>query len=428
MRTFTLIWFGQLVSTIGSDMTEFALILWVWEATGSATSLALVGFFFQLPRIPISLIGGLIVDRFSRKQLMILGDTIAILSTVGIGLLFLTKNLQIWHLYGAAMLNGGFGQIQGLAYSTSISSMVPPLQLTRANSMNSAVHYGSAIFGPALAGVLYPSIGLMGILLIDLATFGIAIATLLSVRIPQPAPHTRTESETWLTKLTFGFREVWRQPSLRSLLLISTTFWFFHDLGGAIYNPMILIRTNGNAQVLASTASAAGIGGVTGAILLSFWGGPRRRVTGMLAGFIGAGLSKTMFGLGRTPQIWIPTQFCSSLNFPLLGSSENALWMNSIIPKNQGRVFAGNSLIFQGVSAIATLIAGPLAEVIFEPLITSQKKLPFLSSLLGSGPGTGISLLYVLTSLCLVLVGILGFRTSQLWLNEIPTPDCHKSR
>jgi hypothetical protein len=135
-----------------------------------------------------------------------------------------------------------------------------------------------------------------------------------------------------------------------------------------------------------------------------------------------------MFGLGRTPQIWIPTQFCSSLNFPLLGSSENALWMNSIIPKNQGRVFAGNSLIFQGVSAIATLIAGPLAEVIFEPLITSQKKLPFLSSLLGSGPGTGISLLYVLTSLCLVLVGILGFRTSQLWLNEIPTPDCHKSR
>jgi hypothetical protein len=306
--------------------------------------------------------------------------------------------------------------------------MVPPRQLTRANSMNSAVHYGSAIFGPALAGVLYPSIGLMGILLIDLATFGIAIATLLSVRIPQPAPHTRTESETWLTKLTFGFREVWRQPSLRSLLLISTTFWFFHDLGGAIYNPMILIRTNGNAQVLASTASAAGIGGVTGAILLSFWGGPRRRVTGMLAGFIGAGLSKTMFGLGRTPQIWIPTQFCSSLNFPLLGSSENALWMNSIIPKNQGRVFAANSLIFQGVSAIATLIAGPLAEGIFEPLITSQKKLPFLSSLLGSGPGTGISLLYVLTSLCLVLVGILGFRTSQLWLNEMPIPDCHKSR
>ncbi|MBE9077517.1 MFS transporter [Romeria aff. gracilis LEGE 07310] len=419
MRTFIIIWAGQLASTIGSKMTGFALTLWAWDVTGSATALALVGFFYQLPRIPITLVAGLIVDRFSRKQLMMLGDTVAALSTVGIGLLFFTENLQIWHIYGAAMLNGGFGQIQSLAYKTSISSMVPLHQLTRANSMNSAVHYGSAIFGPALAGVLYPIIGLMGILLIDLMTFGVAIATLLSVRIPQPAPQPTTEIETRLAKLTFGFREVWRQPSLRSLLLITTAFWFFHDLGGAIYDPMILARTNGSAQILASTASAAGIGGVTGAILLSFWGGPRRRVTGMLAGFIGAGLSKTVFGLGRSPAVWIPAQFCSSLNFPLLGSSENALWMKSITPEKQGRVFAANSLVLQGVSAIAALIAGPLAETVFEPLVTAPAKGPFLSAIFGSDPGAGIALLYVLTSLGLVIVGLAGYFWSTLW-REFP--------
>ena len=408
MRTFTLIWFGQLVSTIGSYMTEFALTLWAWEVTGSATALALVGFFSQLPRIPITLVAGFIVDRFNRRHLMMLGDSMAALSTIGIGILFLADGLQIWHLYLAASVNGGFGQIQGLAYRTSISSMVSPQQLTRANSLNSAVHYGSTIFGPALAGVLYPLVGLMGILLIDLLTFGVAIATLLSVRIPQPAPQPPPEIETRLAKLTFGFREVWRQPSLRSLLLISTAFWFFHDLGGAIYDPMILARTNGSAQVLASTASAAGIGGVTGAVLLSVWGGPKQRVTGMLAGFIGAGLSKTVFGLGRSPQIWIPAQFCSSLNFPLLGSSENALWMKSITPEKQGRVFAANALVLQGVSAIAALIAGPLAENVFEPWVTSLGKLPFLSYLWGTGSGAGVALLYVLTSLGLVLVGVLG--------------------
>jgi len=415
MRTLTLIWFGQLVSTIGSYMTEFALILWAWEVTGSATALAMVGFFSQLPRIPITLVAGLIVDRFNRRHLMMLGDSVAALSTVGIGLLFLTESLQIWHLYLAASVNGGFGQIQGLAYRASISSMVPPHHLTRANSMNSAVHYGSAIFGPALAGVLYPLMGLMGILLIDLATFGVAIATLLSVRIPQPAPQPTTELETRLAKLTFGFREVWRQPSLRSLLLISTAFWFFHDLGGAIYDPMILARTDGSAQVLAGTASAAGIGGVTGAVLLSIWGGPRRRVTGMLAGFIGAGLSKTVFGLGRSPVVWIPAQFFSSLNFPLLGSSENALWMNSITAEKQGRVFAANSLVLQGVSAIAALIAGPLAEGIFEPWLTSPDQIPVLSLLLGSDPGAGIALLYGLTSVCLILVGIGGYCWPLLW-------------
>jgi MFS family permease len=418
MRTFIIIWLGQLVSTIGSYMTEFALTLWAWEITGSATALALVSFFSQLPRILITIVAGLIVDRFNRKYLMMLGDSVAAFSTIGISLLFWADSLQIWHLYFAASLNGGFGQIQSLAYQTSISSMVSPHQLTRANSMNSAVHYGSAIFGPALAGVLYPLIGLMGILLIDLTTFGVAIATLLSVHIPQPAPQPTTEIETRLAKLTFGFREVWRQPSLRSLLLISTAFWFFHDLGGAVYDPMILARTDGSAQVLASTASAAGVGGVIGAILLSVWGGPRRRVTGMLAGFIGAGLSKTAFGLGRSPVVWVPAQFCSSLNFPLLGSSENALWMKSISAEKQGRVFAANALVLQVVSAVATLIAGPLADSVLEPMMQSgssgiggvgQLFGTIFSPIVGTTAGSGMALLYIGCALAMAGVGMRGF-------------------
>jgi MFS transporter, DHA3 family, macrolide efflux protein len=406
MRVFTLIWFGQLVSTIGTYMTEFALTLWAWEATGSATALALMGFFSQLPRIPITLFAGLIVDRFNRKHLMMLGDAIAALSTVGIGLLYFIDDLQIWHLYLATTLNGGFGQIQSLAYQTSISSLVPPAQLTRANSMNSAVHYGAAIFGPVLAGVLYPLIGLLGIVGVDLVSFGGAIATLLFLAIPRPTPPAALEIETLLAKLTFGFREVWRQPSLRALLLVSTLFWFFHDLGGAIYDPMILARSNGSAQVLASTAAAAGIGGVTGAIVLSAWGGPKQKVGGMLAGFIGAGLSKTVFGLGRSPQIWVPAQFCSSLNFPLLGSSETAIWMTQIAPAQQGRVFAANALVLQVVSAGAALIAGPLAEHILQPAMAPTGA---FAVVLGTGPGAGMAMLFVVCALAMVGVGLGGY-------------------
>ena len=410
MRTFLLLWFGQLVSTIGSYMTEFALILWAWELTGSATALALVGFFAQLPRIPITLFAGVVVDRYSRKQLMILGDSIAALSTVGIGGLYLTGNLQIWHLYLAAALNGGFGQIQSLAYRASISLMVGSAQLTRANSLLSSVHYGSAILGPALAGLLYPLIGLLGILSIDLVTFGGAIALLLTCSIPQPPSQTGAEREPLLSQLTFGFRHVWQQPSLRSLLLITTLFWFFHDLGGAVYDPMILARTNGSAQVLASTGAAAGIGGVIGAIILSAWGGPKRRVSGLLAGFIGAGLSKTLFGLGRSPQVWIPAQVCSSLNFPLLGSSENALWMDTIAPEIQGRVFAANSLVVQSMSAIATLIAGPLADRGLEPEMMPGGSLSQLFRYsLGTGDGVGMALLYIFCALAMMAIGISGW-------------------
>ncbi|MEO1348166.1 MAG: MFS transporter [Cyanobacteria bacterium J06635_15] len=415
MRTFTLIWFGQLVSTIGSYMSEFALILWAWELTGSATAIALVGFFSQLPRIPITLIAGVIVDRFNRKQLMMLGDSIAALSTVGIGILYLSGALQIWHLYLAAGLMGSFGQIQSLAYQTSISLLVPPHQLTRSNSMNSAVHYSAVILGPAIAGTLYPVIGLLGILLIDLATFGVAIALLINLSIPQPQAQPETKLETLFAQLTFGFRYVWQQPNLRVLLLVTATFWFFHDLGGAVYDPMILARTNGSARVLASAGAAAGIGGITGAIALSAWGGPKRRVVGMLAGFIGAGLSKTVFGLGRSPQVWIPAQLCSSLNFPLLGSSETALWMNHIAPEIQGRVFASNALVVQSVSAIAALLAGPLADRWFEPTMSPGSSLSKLfGPAFGTGPGIGMALLYVLCALSMTFVGISGCLISQL--------------
>lgn len=401
-------------------MSEFALTLWAWELTGSATALALVGFFSLLPRIFISIFAGIIVDRANRKHLMILGDAIAAGSTLGILILYLSGNLAIWHLYLAASINGGFGQIQELAYSTSITLLVSPQNYTRANSMNSVVHYGSNIIAPAIAGVLYPFIGLGGILPIDLATFGIAIATLLWIRIPQPSGETGSKRslgkiELFWGEVTFGIRYIWQRDGLRTLLIITALFWFFHDLAETIGDPMILARSDNNSKVLGAISSAAGIGGVTGAVVLSAWGGTKRRVNGMLAGFMGAGVAKTVFGLGQNLTVWLPAQFCSSLNFPLLGSSETALWMEVTPPKLQGRVFAANSLVIELVSAIATLIAGPLSDRCLEPIMQSENILSSLfAPMFGSGADAGMAFLYVVCAIAMFSIGVIGFKLSQL--------------
>ena len=432
-------------------MTSFALTLWAWSLTGSATALALVGFFSLLPRIFISLFAGLLVDRANRKHLMILGDAIAASSTLAILILYLSGNLAIWHLYLAASVNGGFSQIQKLAYSTSITLLVAPQQYTRANSMNSAVHYGSNIIAPAIAGVLYPIIGLEGILPIDLATFGVAIATLVWIEIPQPvretggAAHSRcsSSSDDWQrirvardrgtrrdmevdklsvfwSETTFGIRYIWQRNSLRTLLTITALFWFAHDLGGAVFGPMILARSDNNSQVLGAISSAAGIGGVTGAIVLSAWGGTKRRVNGMLMGFMGAGAAKTVFGLGQSLTVWLPAQFCSSLNFPLLGSSQKALWMSAVPPELQGRVFAADELVIRLVSAIATLIAGVLCDRILEPAMQSETILSSLfAPIFGNGAGAGMALLYVGCAIAMFTVGVVGYKLPQLNRLEI---------
>ncbi len=427
MRIFTLIWLGQLVSTLGSYMTFFALTLWAWDATGSATALALVGFFSQLLKIPTTIFAGLIVDRFNRKYLMLLGDVVSVAGTVIIGALHITQQLQIKHLYGIVFLVGGFSQIQMLAYQASVSLMVTKRHYTRTGSMVSVVHYGSSIVGPALAGGLYPRIGLTGIIVIDLITFAVAIVTLLLAPIPQPPipqppipqpPISQikpSQPERLTSQLTFGFRQIWQQPSLKALLLVTVLFTFAHDLGGALHSPMILARTNGSAQALASVSAMAGIGGVVGAVVVSIWGGPKQRIQGVLGGYIGAGLCKTVFGLGQSLTIWLPAQVCSSLNFPLLSSARSALWMEHVTPAAQGRVFAANSLVIQSASALAVLLAGPLADRLLEPaMMPGGTLVRWTAFVFGSGPGAGMAVLYVGCALAMVLIGIGGFLLPQL--------------
>jgi len=428
MHTFIIIWLGQFVSTIGSQMTFFAITIWAWEKTGSATALALVSFFFFAPSILTSLLAGTIVDRVNRKVLMIISDTVTALATLAILLIYLSNTLQIWHLYIIAAVISPFNQIQQLSYQVSITTLVPKHHYTRASSMGSILSYGSSIIAPALAGSLYPMIGLVGIILIDLVTFVVAIATLAIVPIPQPKTKVSLNSESWRKKLAFGFHYIGTRPSLLALLTITSLFWLFHDVGDAVYNPMILARTDGNAVILGQVASAAGVGGVTGAVLVSFWGGLRRRIHGILLGMIGAGASKILFGLGQMPLIWIPAQFCSSLNFPLLGSSNQAIWFAKVEPEVQGRVFAVSFFLRQIVSASGALFGGPLADYVLEPAMKPGGILaPLFGGIFGTESGAGIALLYVTCALCMMLIGLSGYAFGRLKDVEDIVPDCDAS-
>ncbi|WP_414620441.1 MFS transporter [Calothrix sp. CCY 0018] len=413
LRKFFIVWLGQFVSTIGSSMTSFAIEIWAWEITGKATTLTLVGFFGLLPRLIIAPISGIIVDRYNRKLLMILGDTVAVISTFFILLLYLNNQLQIWHLYLISAINGTFNQFQYLAYSASIALMVPKQHYTRVSSMDFISGYGSNILAPPLAGYLYKIVGLTGIAGIDIITFLFAITSILLIKIPQLSQtdkQDRDSENTW-SKLGFGLHYIFARKGLLALLIANLLFWLPHDIGDSVYAPMILSRTNNDTFVLGNLAAAAGFGGVTGAVIISTWGGFRRKIKGVLFGMIGAGLSKIVFGLGRNPWIWVPAQFCSSLNFPLNGSSDDAIWLTKVAPYVQGRVFAARSLILQLLSALGLLIAGPLADNVFTPMLNNKS---IFGGIFGIGKGAGIAMLYVISAVCMLLVGVIGFTIPSL--------------
>ncbi len=249
-----------MASIIGSRMTVFAFTIWAWKLTGSATALALIGFFFLASSVAIAPFAGVIVDRSNRKRLMMLSDTIIALSEFAILLLHLAGNLQIWHLYLIAAINGLCNQVQVLAYGVSIPMLVRKQHYTRAIGMGSVLSYGSEIIGPALGAVLYYAIGLTGILLIDLISFVIAIGTVLFVHIPQPpVSEVGRQSRGGIRhELAFGFRYILARKSLLTLLLLVSLFWLAHDIGNSLYSPMILARTGSNAEVLAKLRSRGG--------------------------------------------------------------------------------------------------------------------------------------------------------------------------
>ena len=390
-------------------MTYFALTLWVWQQTESATAVALILFFYQLPQIAIALFSGLLIDHVSCKALLIISDTGSACCTISVGILAITHTLQVWHLYVIAAVIGSFGHIQSLTYTTIIPMLVPEKHHVRATSRCAMAGYSTGIFAPALAGVLYPLIGLFGITAIDMGTFAIAALTLLTIPIPNKHPadtaseKTDTTSSLWQT-LTFGFRYIFNHPQLRVLMMIFSCFVFLDQIAETIYQPMILARTGSDTQLLGTVVAATGVGGLIGGAILTVTGGFRHPKRGLLIGILSVGLGTLIFGLGQGPVVWTGARLGSSISEPMIFSTYTACWYATVPAHIQGRAFATDHLIGLSVGALASLVAGPLADYVFEPSVWMS----IFSPIADTSPGFGMTVLYNLTAAGILTVGLIS--------------------
>jgi MFS family permease len=426
MVGFTIVWLGQMVSVLASMMTQFGLTIWAFEKTGSATALGLIQVFFLTPFLLISPFAGVMVDRHNRKLMMMLSDLGAGLSTVGILVLQALGVLEVWHLYVAAAVNGLGNTFQWPAYSAAISTMLPKEQYGRANGMMSLIESGPGVIAPLLAGALLPLVGLTGILFMDVATFLLAIGALLLVYIPQP-PRTedgaQAQGGVW-EQAAYGFRYIFARPGLVGLLTIFMLGNLFSGIQWTLLAPMILSRTGNNEIVFGSVQSAGAIGGVLGGVLMSLWGGFKRRIHGVLVGWIVSSVVLVFLGVGRGPSVWIPAMLVGAAFFPLVNSSSQAIWQAKVPPDLQGRVFSSRRLIAWLTQPVTPVIAGMLADYVMEPAM--QTVSPFsrtFSALVGTGPGAGMGLITVFCCLACVAVGAGGYFVASIRNLEDSLPD-----
>lgn len=421
---------GQFISLLGSAMVAFGVTIWAYQITGKATALAMAGFFFTVPRLVMAPIAGTIVDRSNRKLMMMVSDLAAGLSTIMLLLLYTTGDLQIWHVYVANIINGAFRAFQFPAYSSVVTMMVSKEQYARASGMMSLVRSTSGVFAPMLAGALWGlSRGFTVIMIIDIATLIVAIGTLLFVHIPQP-PTTEAGREgkgNILKESAYGFRYIFARPSLLNLQLLFLAANFFTLLSLSVLSPMILASTDNNEIMLSSVRSAGAIGGVAGGLLMSAWGGSKRKIHGVLLGWVFFNLLGVIpMGLGRSLPIWALASFFLTFFVPVTNSSNQAIWQAKVAPDVQGRVFSVRMLIAWFINPLASLAAGPLADYLFEPAMSEGGAwADRFGGLVGTGPGAGMSLMFIFAgaSATLVSLGGYAFRTVRNVEDILPDHD-----
>lgn len=424
MRTFVIIWIGQLVSILGSSLSSFALGVWVYQRSGSVTQFALVSFFFALPGLLVAPLAGAIVDRADRRRIMILSDTGSALLTLLIALLLLAGRLEVWHIYLTTIAASIILAFQGPAHAASTPLIVPEEQLGRANGMAQIGGAASQIAAPVLAGALLALIGIQGVFVIDFATFLFAVTTLLLVRIPQPPASADTTGArgSLLREAAYGWTYLAARPGLLGLLLLFASANFLLSTVVVLVTPLILSVSS--PVILGTVLSVGGVGMLLGSIAMSVWGGPKRRVYGVLGFMFLGGLFIALSGVRAWVPLFIATAFGFLFTLPIANGCTMSIWQTKVAPDVQGRVFAVSDMVGGFTRPISFLIAGPLADRVFEPLLAPGGALAgSIGRLIGVGAGRGIGLLFIVMGTLLMLVSAAGYLYPRIKLLDTELPN-----
>jgi MFS family permease len=342
--------------------------------------------------------------------------------------LFLSGDLQVWQVYIATFFNAAFGSLQWTAHSATTALIVPKRHLGRASGMTAASDAISMLVAPVLAGALYVGIGLAGIALLDLITFCFAVATLLVISLPKPqrseegAVAQQPAKRSFKEDAIFGWKYIAARPGLSGLLIYFASLYFIVGMVDPLLGPMIL--DSAGPTTMGLVMSMMGAGYLLGTLLMSAWGGPQRRALGILLTGIVQGIVMIGFGASTWLVLIGACVFIFSLLDPIVGGSSQALWQAKVPTDIQGRVFAVRRMTSRMGLAASLLLAGPLAENVFEPLLEENGLFADnLSMLIGVGPGRGVGLMFIVLGCLFAALSILGLFYSPLRMVDVKIPD-----
>ncbi len=409
MKYFLTLWSSESISLLGSAMTKFALILWAYKQQGTASSIAFLAFFTYLPSILFCFVAGTLVDKWDKRKILLISNFVAALGTLSVFILFSTGNLHIWHLYAINFILSFMTAFQNPASYVAVSILAPKEHYVRVSGLQAFSNSVISIVSPALATALLAFGGLQLILIIDMFSFGIALAALLFfIHIPPIPDESNEKKQLFLKSCLDGFSFLQKHKALLKMIV----FFSFINLlayltGYGIMPAMILARSGNNQAVLGMVSSFIGIGTLTGSIIV-IAAKPAKSKTRVI--FISLAVSfilaNVLWAVGRNKWIWVFAAFAGNLPIPFVNANITTIMRTKVPEHMQGRVFSTRDTLQFFTIPLGLFLSGILADGIFEPFMRTVSPLQKLCTLLvGHGKGSGMAVMFLLT-------GTIGFIAS----------------
>lgn len=422
LRLFYFILIGQSLSLLGSTLTNFALGVWAYKTGGSVTNFTIIAVASTVPGILLGPIIGSIIDRWNRKHVLFSAQLGSALVTLVLALLYWSDSLQVWHILLVVPIASVCGTVLQIGFSSIITTLVPPEGLSRANGSLGLVFGVVQLAGPLLAGVTLDQIGMSGIFAIDIVSYTIGLLTLAVVTLPALPQVAKDKATTLWSDIAEAYRFLKSKPGVLGGLYLFTLIWFNVSAVQVLMLPLVL--SIGTSTDLGMIQSMAGVGTLFGGLLMVAWKGPQRKMLGILVASVVIACVLILMPVPVSITWLAGCAVVIMIAAPVATVCSQTLWQRKVPAHFHGRAFSLRNTIMKAAQPAAFLLAGLLADHVFNPLMREGGAwAPLFGPVWGVGEGRGVALMISLCGVLSLLMVLVAWGTASIRRADLDLPD-----
>ena len=414
IKKFLLLWITQSLSTLGSSMTNFALVIWSFETEGSAFTTALLSVSSYAPYVLISIFAGALSEKWNKKKIMLVGDAFAALCTACVLSLMKTNHLEIWHLYIINALNGLMNTFQQPAADVAVSLLTPEKYYQRVGGLKAFSYSVNSFLAPVFAAALMSTAGMEFVIVFDLLTFTIAFLTLaFFIKIPNKNVDEEIK-ESILKSAGDGIRFLRNNRGILDLTLFLADINFTASVFNAAL-PALLLNVGGE-KAYGYVNGVSGIAMLVGSIIVTAMPEPKSRIKVICNSLLLAMSTENfILALGKGIPVWCAGAAVAWIGIPVMNANMDVVLRRNIPLQMQGRVYSARNTLQFFTIPLGYIIGGILVDRVFEPFMTGMPDNSVLALIFGSGKGSGAAFLLLFLGIIGVITCVIFRKDKHIW-------------